>query len=66
MCTVEPSQDDAMITANIKFQKRSHTAAVTIPQNMVAGLPENVVYFSAKQYDSGKIMLTPIPGVVEK
>jgi len=66
VCTVQPSQDDRMITANIKLQKRSHTAAVTIPKKMIAGLPENVVYFSAKQYNSGKIMLTPISGVVEK
>jgi len=34
---------------------------------MIAKIPEDVKYFSAKQYEpSGKIMLTPIHGVVEK
>ncbi len=55
-----------MRTANVKLQKRSHTSAVTLPKNMVAELPDDVQYFAAKQYYSGKIMLTPIHGDVEK
>lgn len=52
-----------MIKANIKLQKRSHTTAVTIPKKMIEGLPDNVVYFAAKQYSDGRITLTPVPGV---
>lgn len=52
-----------MIEANIKIQKRSHTTAVTIPKKMTEGLPNNAVYFAAKQYSDGRITLTPVPGV---
>ena len=57
-----------MKTQKVKLQKRSFTAAVTLPRDMVLEIPDDVSFFMATQYEpSKKIMLTPIhPGDDEK
>lgn len=56
-----------MRKAKIKLQTGQKSSAVTIPKDMIAALPGDMRYFSAVQYYSGKIMLTPInPGDDEK
>jgi hypothetical protein len=54
-----------MRTAKVKLQKRPHTSSVTLPRNMIVELSDDVMFFEAKQYYSGKIMLTPIHGDVK-
>ena len=41
----------------VKLQKRSFTAAVTLPRAMVLALPDDTVYMEARQYSSGRITL---------
>ena len=49
----------------IKLQSRPHTAAIAIPVSMLPGLGDDVEYFEARQYHTGKITLWPVHGVVK-
>lgn len=55
-----------MKVQKVKLQKRSFTAAITLPRAMVLDLPEETLYLEARQYSDGRITLTPIHEDVEK